>query len=146
MAEVVRLSVSPSKICDLIVAVAGHQGQLGDALIRGASELAIKRVPIEGSNRYEQHPDDLTDLRKSLDALAAEAGPAFDLSPAISAASSLEELCARLSTAAAGVTPARARIINDCLQALGRALVPYRNDVSIQAPARGATIFFLPAV
>jgi hypothetical protein len=65
-----------------------------------------------------------TDLRMSLEALAEEAGPSLDLSAAISAASSLEESCARLSKAAARVTPARARIINACLQALGRTLVP----------------------
>jgi hypothetical protein len=65
-----------------------------------------------------------TDLRMHLESLAEEAGPSLDLSPALSAASSLEELCARLSKAAAGVTPARARIVNACLQALGRTLVP----------------------
>jgi len=73
MAEVMRLSVSPSEICDLVVA--GHQGSLGEALIRGASELAIKRVPIEGSNSYEEYPDDLTELRKDLFALAHTKGP-----------------------------------------------------------------------
>jgi hypothetical protein len=35
MAEIVRLSVSPSEICDLVVATAGHQGPLGDGLIGG---------------------------------------------------------------------------------------------------------------
>src|SRR5258708_36877195 len=67
------LSISPSEICDLVVAPAGPS--LGDALIRGASELAIKRVPIEGSNSYEQYPDDLTELRKDLFALAHTKGP-----------------------------------------------------------------------
>jgi hypothetical protein len=75
MAEVVRLSVSPSEICDLIVAPASHQGPLRDALIRGASEFAMKRVPIEGSNSYEEYPDDLTELRKNLFALAHTKGP-----------------------------------------------------------------------
>ncbi len=64
------------------------------------------------------------DLRANLEAVAKASGPSLDLSPALSAASSLEELCARLSKAAAGVTPARARVINACLQALGRALIP----------------------
>jgi hypothetical protein len=64
------------------------------------------------------------DLRVNLEASAKASGPSLDLSPALSAASSLEELCARLSKAAAGVTPARARVINACLQALGRALIP----------------------
>jgi hypothetical protein len=75
MAEVVRLSVSPSEICDLIVAPASHQGPLREALIRGASEFAMKRVPIEGSNSYEEYPDDLTELRKNLFALAHTKGP-----------------------------------------------------------------------
>jgi hypothetical protein len=75
MSEVARLSVSPSEICELIVAPAGHQGSLGDALIRGASELAIKRVPIEGSNSFELRADDLTELRKNLFALAHTKGP-----------------------------------------------------------------------
>jgi hypothetical protein len=30
----------------------------------------MKRVPIEGSNSYEEYPDDLTELRKNLFALA----------------------------------------------------------------------------
>jgi aminopeptidase YwaD len=64
------------------------------------------------------------DLRVNLEAVAKASGPSLDLSSTLSAASSLEELCARLSKAAAGVTPARARIINACLQALGRALIP----------------------
>jgi hypothetical protein len=67
--EVARLSVSPSELCDLLVAPAGR-GPLGEALISSASEFAIKHVPIEGSNSYELHPDDLTELRRNLFGLA----------------------------------------------------------------------------
>jgi hypothetical protein len=73
MAEVVRLSVLPSEICDLVVAPARQY--LGDALIDGARELAVKRVAIEGTNSYEEHPDDLTELRKQLFVLAHTKGP-----------------------------------------------------------------------
>jgi hypothetical protein len=45
------------------------------ALSGGASELAVKRVPIEGSNSYEQHPDDLTELRGNLFTVAHTKGP-----------------------------------------------------------------------
>ncbi len=64
------------------------------------------------------------DVRESLEALARDLGPAFDLGPAISAASALEERCARLTRVAATATPAQARILNACLVALGRTLIP----------------------
>jgi hypothetical protein len=64
------------------------------------------------------------DLRESLEALATQAGSSFDFSAAVSAASTLEELCARLAEAARGATLARARAVNGCLQALGRTLIP----------------------
>jgi hypothetical protein len=79
IAEVLRLTISPSEICDLVAVPAAHREPLRDALIRGASDFAIKRVPIEGSNSYEQHPDDLTDLRKELFALAHTKGPQANL-------------------------------------------------------------------
>ena len=75
MVEVVRLIVTPSELCELVGVPASHSGPLGDALVRGASDLAVKRVPIEGSSSYEQHPDDLTDLRKSLFGLTYTKGP-----------------------------------------------------------------------
>ncbi len=65
-----------------------------------------------------------TDIKKNLEALTKEAGGAFDLAPAISAASTLEESCARLNRAATGTTPPRARTINACLRDLGRILIP----------------------
>jgi len=65
-----------------------------------------------------------TDLRRRLEELAGDAGPSFDLTPAIAAVARLEALCARLQRASAGVTGARARAVNDCLRALGRALIP----------------------
>ncbi|HLJ61791.1 MAG TPA: M28 family peptidase [bacterium] len=64
------------------------------------------------------------DLRGRLEGLAGDAGPSFDLSPAIDAVARLEALCARVQRAAAGATGARAGAINDCLRALGRALIP----------------------
>jgi hypothetical protein len=65
-----------------------------------------------------------TDLRQSLESLAGQAGSSFDFSPAITAASTLEELCTRLAQEARGATHARAGVINSCLQALGRTLIP----------------------
>ena len=87
------------------------------------------------------------DLRTSLEGLAGEAGAALDLAPAIAAASHLEELCGRLSRAAAGATPAQAKIINAAFQALGRTLIPptytsagsYAHDPALDAE-------FLPAL
>jgi hypothetical protein len=64
------------------------------------------------------------DLRAQLDGLAKEVGTAFDLQPATSAAARLDEVCGRLSRAAAACSAAQAPIINNCLQALGRALIP----------------------
>ncbi|HLJ59900.1 MAG TPA: M28 family peptidase [bacterium] len=67
-----------------------------------------------------------TDLREQLALLAGAAGPSFDLTPAVAAASRLETLCRRLSRAGArgrnGGAPAAA--INTCIHALGRSLVP----------------------
>lgn len=65
-----------------------------------------------------------TDIRKALEALEDEAGGAFDLAPAIAAASTLEEACLRLNKAAAGAPPAQANAINGCVQDLGRILIP----------------------
>jgi len=64
------------------------------------------------------------DIRKNLKALANDVGGAFDLGPAVSAASILEESCARLNKAAPGAGPAQARAINACLRDLGRILIP----------------------
>ncbi|HEV2283991.1 MAG TPA: M28 family peptidase [bacterium] len=72
------------------------------------------------------------DLHAQLRTLAAEAGPSFDLAPAVSAAGRLEELCGRLAQAAAQATPSsgaapaakRARAINECYRLLGRTLIP----------------------
>ena len=64
------------------------------------------------------------DLRRELDALAAEAGSSFDLAPAVAEAARLEGLCAQLQRASAGATGARARAINGCLRTLGRTLIP----------------------
>jgi hypothetical protein len=65
-----------------------------------------------------------TDIRKNLEALGKDAGGAFDLGPAISAASTLEEACTRLNQAVTSATPAQARTINTCLKDLGRILIP----------------------
>lgn len=82
------------------------------------------------------------DLTQSLDELQA-AGRAFDLGPARSAAGRLDELCARLARAAAGVTGgAPARHINACLRRVGRALIPatytstgpYAHDPALETP------------
>jgi hypothetical protein len=64
------------------------------------------------------------DVRQSLEGLAKEIGPAFDLGPAISAAAALEERCVRLARVASTATPAQAGILNTCLVALGRTLIP----------------------
>jgi len=65
------------------------------------------------------------DLREQLETLAAAVGGALDLSPAVTAASRLETLCARLGRAAARAGGgAGAAAINDCIHALGRQLVP----------------------
>ena len=64
------------------------------------------------------------DLRRELAGLAQDAGPSFDLSPAVSVATRLEDLCAQLQRAAAGATGARVRAINRCLMTLGRILIP----------------------
>jgi aminopeptidase YwaD len=82
------------------------------------------------------------DLKHSLDELQA-AGRDFDLGPARSAAGRLDELCARLARAAAGVTGgASARHINACLRRVGRALIPatytstgpYGHDPALETP------------
>ena len=82
------------------------------------------------------------DLTQSLDELQA-AGRGFDLGPARSAAGRLDELCARLARAAAGVTGgAPARHINACLRRVGRALIPatytstgpYAHDPALETP------------
>ena len=65
-----------------------------------------------------------TDLRQNLESHAGLAGSSLDFSAAISAASTLEELCTRLAQEARGATPARARLVNNCLLALGRTLIP----------------------
>jgi len=65
-----------------------------------------------------------SDLRGQLEALAKEAGPAFDLAPVQEAAARLEDLCGRLMRAARDATGARAAVVNACLRAVGRALIP----------------------
>jgi len=87
------------------------------------------------------------DVGESLEALAKDVGPALDLGPAISAASALKERCARLARVAATATPAQAGIINACLVALGRTLIPatytsagnYAHDPALETE-------FLPAL
>ncbi len=65
------------------------------------------------------------DLREQLEALATAAGPALDLSPAVTAASRLETLCGRFGRAASRAADgAGAAAINDCIHTLGRLLVP----------------------
>jgi hypothetical protein len=84
-----------------------------------------------------------TDLREQLEALAAAAGPALDLSPAVTAASQLEALSVRLARAAAAAAGgARAAAINACIHELGRILVPatytasgpYAHDPALETP------------
>jgi hypothetical protein len=87
------------------------------------------------------------DLKRSLEDLAKAIGPAGDISPAIAAASNLEERCARLHQAGIGATPARSKVINTCLQAIGRILIPatytsaglYAHDPALETE-------FLPAL
>jgi hypothetical protein len=87
------------------------------------------------------------DIREHLEALASHVGGAFDLDPAVSAASTLEESCARLNEAATRTTPAQAREINACLKDLGRILIPatytasgrYAHDPALETE-------FLPAL
>ena len=64
------------------------------------------------------------DLREQLRALAADAGPSFDLAPVVSAAARLEELCGRLARAAAHAAGTQAQTINECYRRLSRTLIP----------------------
>jgi hypothetical protein len=82
-----------------------------------------------------------TDLREQLEALAAGAGSALDLGPAVEAAGRLEGLCGRLMRVAASVAGGgRAAAINACLHDLGRLLVaatytaagPYGHDPALE--------------
>jgi len=84
-----------------------------------------------------------SDLRETLESLAAAAGSALDLSPAVAAASRLEALSGRLGRAAAAVHGgARAAAINACIHELGRILVPatytaagpYAHDPALETP------------
>jgi Peptidase family M28/PA domain len=64
------------------------------------------------------------DLRAALEALAAEAGPSFDLGALVEDAARLETLCGRLMRATDGAAGTRAHTANACLVALGHALIP----------------------
>jgi hypothetical protein len=71
-----------------------------------------------------------SDLRAQLEALAEAAGGAFDFRPVRDAAAELEGLCGRLAAAAGGAAGTRAKTVNACLRALGRALIPATYTVS----------------
>ena len=104
--------------------------------------LAMKRLLTDAVVPFD-YAAAATDLREQLEALAAAAGPALDLSPAVAAASQLEALSVRLARAAAAATGgARAAAINACIHELGRILVPatytasgpYAHDPALETP------------
>jgi N-acetylated-alpha-linked acidic dipeptidase len=64
------------------------------------------------------------DLKSSLESLAQDAGGKFDLSRAIAAASKLQKQCTELNARVAQANDTQARLINSCLQSLGRMLIP----------------------
>jgi hypothetical protein len=64
------------------------------------------------------------DLRAALEALAAETGSALDLGALIEDTGRLKALCVRLMDAAPEASGARADVLNGCLIALGRLLIP----------------------
>ncbi|HLW48488.1 MAG TPA: M28 family peptidase [bacterium] len=64
------------------------------------------------------------DLRAALDALVKDAGPSAGFGPLAEEASRLADLCGRLMRLAGGASGERAKRVNACLVALGRALIP----------------------